>query len=457
MIEEVINEKFYKDIFLKMTNGFIIQKVTYDESGKPAGLFVVDANPAIGRLGGIDVELLKGKNLFELFPDFDPVWMEKGFEAATTGRELTFEGFHKFLNKWLKVIAYSPAEGYLVTITEDITERKTAEKRLRESEALFSSAFYGSPLLMSISEIETGRFIDVNDYFCRILGFTRDEIIGETSIALGIIKPENRAEMISGFASAGRVSGFETELFRKNGLPVLCRIYGDKIIISGEDKLLVIVEDITEKKKAETEIQNLLEQKEILLREVHHRIKNNMNTIAGLLKLQSLSINDPAAIDALNEARVRVQNMMLIYDRLYRSADYKNLNARDYFDNLLNEIVKLFPNNGRVNFIKKIDDFKIDSKILFTIGIMINELITNAFKYAFDGIGNPEIVFSLTSDNGRVSFTVKDNGSGLPDDVKTGRRNGFGLNLVSSLTEQLEGVMKFGENKGTEITVEFAL
>jgi len=217
------------------------------------------------------------------------------------------------------------------------------------------------------------------------------------------------------------------------------------------------VQIIIDRKKDEDEIKSLLEQKEMLLREVHHRIKNNMNTVAGLLKLQSLSIEEPAAIEALNDARGRVQNMMLIYDRLYRSADYKNLNVKDYFENLVNEIIKLFPNHSKVNVVKKIDDFKLDSKVLFTMGIMINELITNTFKYAFDETDNPELAFSLSFNDGRVSFAVKDNGPGLPDNVKTGNRNGFGLNLVSSLAEQLEGEMVFGDTPGTEIKVSFTL
>jgi two-component sensor histidine kinase len=217
------------------------------------------------------------------------------------------------------------------------------------------------------------------------------------------------------------------------------------------------VQIIIDRKKAEEEIKALLEQKEMLLREVHHRIKNNMNTVAGLLKLQSLSIEEPAAIEALNDARGRVQNMMLIYDRLYRSADYKNLNVKDYFENLINEIIKLFPNHNKVNVVKKIDDFNLDSKLLFTMGIMINELITNTFKYAFHETDNPELAFSLSFNDGRVSFAVKDNGPGLPDNVKTGNRNGFGLNLVSSLAEQLEGEMVFGDTTGTEIQVSFML
>jgi two-component sensor histidine kinase len=131
--------------------------------------------------------------------------------------------------------------------------------------------------------------------------------------------------------------------------------------------------------------------------------------------------------------------------------------VKDYFENLINEIVKIFPNHKKVNVVKKIEDFKLDSKVLFTMGIMINEVITNSFKYAFDGIENPELVFALAINDGRVTFTVKDNGPGLPDNVKTGNRNGFGLNLVSSLAEQLEGEMVFGESGGTEITVSLML
>ena len=310
---------------------------------------------------------------------------------------------------------------------------------------------------MGISEIDSGRIIEINDYFCSVLEYNRSEVIGETSTSLDIMRSEDRSVMIKGLVSAGSIKGYETELYKKGGAPVFCRIYGEKINISGEEKLLTIIEDITEKKKAEREIQSLLEQKEMLLREVHHRIKNNMNTIAGLLKLQSLSTSDSRIVDALNDARGRVQNMMIIYDRLYRSDDYTNLSVKKYFENLIDEIVKIFPNYSSVKVTKIIDDFTLDSKILFTAGIMINELITNAFKYAFDGIDRPEIIFSLFRNENTVKVSVKDNGRGISENLLNGPGDGFGLNLVSSLAEQLEGEMRILKDPGTEITVTFLL
>jgi hypothetical protein len=295
-----------------------------------------------------------------------------------------------------------------------------------------------------------------------ISGYTASEFMEKAGLLSEIVFPEDSDSPCLNYGSVFEspvTNETEFRITARNGevrwIAHVCRSVYDRegrfIGRRGSNR------DITEKKKSEMEIQNLLEQKEMLLREVHHRIKNNMNTVAGLLKLQSMSIEEPAAIEALNDARGRVQNMMLIYDRLYRSADYKNLNVRDYFENLLNEIIKLFPNHSKVNVVKKIDDFNLDSKVLFTMGIMINELITNTFKYAFDETDNPELAFSLSFIDGRVSFAVKDNGLGLPDKVKSGNRNGFGLNLVSSLAEQLEGEMVFGNTPGTEIKVSFML
>ncbi|HPF07422.1 MAG TPA: PAS domain S-box protein, partial [Spirochaetota bacterium] len=337
---------------------------------------------------------------------------------------------------------------------QSVIDRKMSDSALKDSEKklkILMNATTDGAFLMD----KNGVILEANSTLAARFGKKIEELDG---LNIYSVLPENLVEsrriIIDKVISTCEPAHFEDE---RNGIMLESNVY-PIIDSTGEvSTVAVFSRDITERKRSETEIKSLLEQKEMLLREVHHRIKNNMNTVAGLLKLQSLSIEEPAAIEALNDARGRVQNMMLIYDRLYRSADYKNLNVKDYFENLVNEIIKLFPNHSKVNVVKKIDDFKLDSKVLFTMGIMINELITNTFKYAFDETDNPELAFSLSFNDGRVSFAVKDNGPGLPDNVKTGNRNGFGLNLVSSLAEQLEGEMVFGDTPGTEIKVSFTL
>ncbi|NCU26999.1 PAS domain S-box protein, partial [Candidatus Nomurabacteria bacterium] len=313
-------------------------------------------------------------------------------------------------------------------LLDDVTERKRWEIALKKSEEKYRTiADFTYDWEFWIGADGQMKYVSPS---CEdISGYTASEFMEKAGLLSEIVFPEDSDSPCLNYGSVFEspvANETEFRITARDGevrwIAHVCRSVYDKegrfIGRRGSNR------DITEKKKSEMEIQNLLEQKEMLLREVHHRIKNNMNTVAGLLKLQSMSIEEPAAIEALNDARGRVQNMMLIYDRLYRSADYKNLNVRDYFENLLNEIIKLFPNHSKVNVVKKIDDFNLDSKVLFTMGIMINELITNTFKYAFDETDNPELAFSLSFNDGRISFAVKDNGPGLPDNVKSGNRNG---------------------------------
>ena len=301
------------------------------------------------------------------------------------------------------------------------------------------------------------RFRYISPSLERVVGYRSEELMGRDAIEY--VHPDDR-EMIINEVGRLLIEGTGTAEYRYRG------INGDYLWFESKGKTLtgpdgsvtgavVGSRDITSRKKAEMEIQQLLEQKEMLLREVHHRIKNNMNTIAGLLKLQSMSINENAAVEALNDARGRVLNMMLVYDRLYRSADYRNLQVKGYFDELIREIIRIFPNNARVKVTSDIEDFRLDSKILFTMGIMINELITNAFKYAFDGIEYPELFFKMVNRAGKITFSVRDNGTGLPQGVLNGERQGFGLNLVAAMAEQLEGEMSFTGIGGTGITVSF--
>ncbi|PKL16077.1 MAG: hypothetical protein CVV49_18075 [Spirochaetae bacterium HGW-Spirochaetae-5] len=140
-----------------------------------------------------------------------------------------------------------------------------------------------------------------------------------------------------------------------------------------------------ERRDAEERIKGLLLEKDILLKEVHHRIKNNMNTINGLLSLQAESLTDPAAVDALKDAESRVQSMMVLYDKLYRSDNFNEVSISEYLPGLIAEITENFPNKKSVQIESSIDDFILGVQTLLPIGIIVNELITNTMKYAFAG------------------------------------------------------------------------
>ncbi len=218
-----------------------------------------------------------------------------------------------------------------------------------------------------------------------------------------------------------------------------------------------IAADITEREHAGKKINALLEEKQLILREVHHRIKNNMNTVAGLMYLQMDTLKEPAAVAALKDARSRVISMMVLYDKLYRSDDFNELSFREYIYPLVDEIVGNFPNKAIVKVEKNIDDFIIDSKRLSHLGIIINEIITNIMKYAFTGRTDGTITISAMAIHDRVIISIKDDGIGIPDSVDISAAAGFGLQLVDMMTRQLHGVMKFEHGGGTRFILEFNL
>ena len=223
--------------------------------------------------------------------------------------------------------------------------------------------------------------------------------------------------------------------------------------------LLLAIEDITERKDAEKKIKALLAEKELILKEVHHRIKNSMNTIKSLLTLQAAMLKDPTAIEALTDTESRVQSMMLLYDKLYRSAGYIEISIKDYLFSLIDEIIENFPNGDSITVQKNMDDFICDAKKLQSIGIIINELLTNIMKYAFLGKENQVnlIEVSVILKNNKASIVIKDNGVGIPENIDFENSTGFGLTLVRLLTEQIGGTIGIERKNGTSVILEFEI
>jgi len=202
-------------------------------------------------------------------------------------------------------------------------------------------------------------------------------------------------------------------------------------------------------------INNLLAEKELILQEVHHRIKNNMNTICSLLSLQSGMFDETAVVSALRDAEARVQSMVILYDTLYRAADYIDISVSEYLPILIDTIIDNFPNKSSVKIQKNIDGFILDIKRMQAIGIIVNELLTNIMKYAFTGKNEGLIKVVVSLNVNLVTVIIADNGNGMPDKVDFENPGGFGLVLVKGLTEQLHGKIRIERENGTRIVLEF--
>jgi len=202
-------------------------------------------------------------------------------------------------------------------------------------------------------------------------------------------------------------------------------------------------------------IKNLLQEKETLLKEVHHRIKNNIGSIGSLLSLQLQSVSNPEAVSALQDAITRVQGMRILYDKLLISKDYLEVSIKEYTESLIDAIIDVFPESGNVTIDKQIADFNLNTKSVIPIGIIINELLTNIYKYAFKGRDGGQISIAVDKTEKYVTLTIQDNGNGIDERVDLNKSPGLGLMLVRMLSEQLGGSFVIENHNGTKSVLKF--
>jgi PAS domain S-box-containing protein len=218
-----------------------------------------------------------------------------------------------------------------------------------------------------------------------------------------------------------------------------------------------IISDITERKQAEEKIRRQLDEKELILKEVHHRIKNNITSVESLLSLQARSIKSPEAVSAIRDAVGRIQSMRVIYDKLLPDQAYRTVSVKNYIEELVDAVVNIFPSKGMVTIEKRIDDFQLEVRKLFPVGTIINELLTNVMKYAFVSKDSGTVRIFLSKNENHVTLSVKDDGNGLPPDFNSETSGGFGLVLVRLLAEQLDGRFSISAGGGTTSTIEFMI
>jgi two-component sensor histidine kinase len=178
-----------------------------------------------------------------------------------------------------------------------------------------------------------------------------------------------------------------------------------------------------------------------------------MYSIGSLLSLQAAAIAEPAAIAALQDARGRVQSMMVLYDKLYQAQDYGELTLEAYLSPLVDEIAGNFSRGDSIQLVKRFDATALDLKRLQSIGIIVNELITNAMKYAFKGREGGTIWVSAYSAGDSIELRVADDGVGIPEGVSLEGSGGFGLMLIDTLTKQLDGSIRIERGKGSKVVL----
>jgi len=225
------------------------------------------------------------------------------------------------------------------------------------------------------------------------------------------------------------------------------------------NKIRTIVSDITEQKRAEEKIQNLLYEKEILFKEIHHRTKNDMYIVYGLLSNKKNDIKSLDAKKVLQESCGLIKNMAILYDKLSTASNYVDINLNDHLSSLIDDICQSNMSEKKIITVEKIIEcLDVKVNVSFTLGIMINELLTNTYKHAFKGMNNGKIKISIKLKNPKtILVNISDNGVGISDDIILNKKYGMGLNLVNMISQCNSGIFEIIKNKGTMFKIEYKL
>lgn len=220
------------------------------------------------------------------------------------------------------------------------------------------------------------------------------------------------------------------------------------------NEVLVVIRDITETKLAEQELKNSLAEKEILLKEIHHRVKNNLQVISSILNLQSSFIKDFSTINILKESQNRIKSMAFIHESLYQNKDFSNVNFSDYVSNLCNTLFYTY--NTSDDFVKlklEISPIKLSIDNAIPCGLIINELVSNALKYAFPNNRKGELAIRVFFHKNQLRIEVEDNGIGFPENLNFRNTDSLGLQLVITLVEQLNAEIELISKEGCKFAV----
>lgn len=346
-------------------------------------------------------------------------------------------------------------------ICEDISERKKNENAIKDREEHLR-LITDNMLDLIYQANSKGIFEYVSPSIKDILGYEAEDIIGKRDYEfIGMVHPDDFEVVIDTLQTVIKTlkpNRAQHRFKHADGHYIWVETVGNPLINDkGEfSGAVYITRDITELKNVENQLKSSLEEKEVLLREIHHRVKNNMQIISSLLNLQSRYLNDEKTVNVLNESRNRVRSMAMVHEELYQSHDLSKIDFAEYIQRLLSG---LFSSYGVVpNFIKpeiNVKNVLLNIDIAVPCGLIINELVSNSLKHAFVQGQKGKISIKFHHYNEKYVLTVADDGIGFPENIDFKNTKTLGLQLVNTLVKQLSGSIDIYRDTGTLFKIIF--
>lgn len=453
-----------------------LMKLSVAVEQSPVSIVIIDlkgnieyVNPKFCNSTGYSRQEVIGKNIRILRSGEDPketyrqLWSEITAGEVWTGELLNRKKNNELYWEECIVSPIKNAAGLITSyigINRDITEEKNAKRKLKESEERFRAIFENSPLGIRISINGVTKVI--NRSFVKMFGYTEPSDLEGGSI-FNTVASTSRTKVVNflvGMAKNESVKDNYTYYgIRKDGTEFPVNVSVAELLLPEGRAVVGFYVDITDQKQKENQIISSLKEKEVLIKEIHHRVKNNLQIISSLLNLQTDSMTDPVLLEAFKVSRNRVKAMALIHERLYQSKDLSLIDFNEYISELIIHLQRNYVTDGKkIDFDISLDPIRLSIDTAIPCGLIVNELVSNALKYAFTGKDSGILVILVKKhEDGFVRMEIADNGTGFGPGFDLGSVSTLGLQLVQSLVEQIEGSLEVKDDNGVNFIIKFRL
>jgi PAS domain S-box-containing protein len=462
------SEAKYRNLFENMTEEVHLWKLVRDENGQIQTWRLVDANPpTLKTWGRGTIEEIRGKTTEEIFgPGATEHYRPVVEKIMTEDVPYSFEDYFPNLDRHFRFTSV-PLGEYFITTGADITSIKKAELALRRSEARWTAAIenFGEGAIIAT---EDEQVIYWNPAARAMHGFKSEnegiEPLEDTPKTFELWTPDAKHLLeleewpMRRIKRGETVRNMELRLRRPDqGWEKIVAYSGAKVETAGGDRLIFLsVYDLTEQRKAEEALKASLREKEVLLKEIHHRVKNNLQIISSLVALQAEELNDAGMRAILDEVAHRVRSMALVHEKLYQSADLAQVEFAEYAKSLLSYLWRAHEAVASgIRLSLDLEPVSLPVNAAVPSGLILNELVINALKHAFRGRAGGEVTVSLRGSQGEVRMSVRDDGAGLPEGFDWRQANSLGLRLVQMIAGQLHAEVRVNSGDGTEFQLTF--
>ncbi|MCB0760411.1 MAG: PAS domain S-box protein [Flavobacteriales bacterium] len=452
------SEERYRDIF-ENASDFIL---SIDGKGK-----FIYANNAFKDSLGYDDEELAALSIYDL-ADAGILNKKKKLFSTFVGEDLRilFEARDGsiFIAEGSASVRYQDGKPHSIrAILRDVTQARQKEREALEQKAKLESIFNSTRNVMMWTLDRKFQVTTCNKNFVSHMSEVHGMEVGPGTPFLKQIKKKVNKNLyqnqLESFETAfeGKPQEFELPLIDKNGHALWLQVFLNPVMLDGNlEEISCLTYDITDRIEIDRKIRDSLKEKEVLLQEVHHRVKNNLQVISSILNLQSSYVTDEGTLEILSESQNRIKSMSYIHESLYQTADFSAVDFPDYLNTLVRNLVHSYNlHSGAVEVIAEYADVHLSLDQSIPCGLIVNELVSNAMKYAYADVSTPKLWVKLSQEGKNVQIKVADNGVGLPADFKYQESDSLGIQLVYTLVEQLDATIDVNSESGTCFLITF--